>query len=457
MLSTFEFKKIKTKKLPLSWQTDGALDELESFLQQNWEQRGIFYNDGQVTSRQQFVKFDVKDGISTRNYIGTIIFKGEQLNIFPKVFKTDKDDDDTDDLDISELIDNLVLWLGYCDRLNFPFVSMKGELTGSENLMELLITVYVHYVKAAIDRRPYFQYEDIIETGSCAKGKIDFKNYATRKYPMGMHHQLDYTYSGFIFDNMLNRIIKCTCSMLLSLTSQLTNKKILRNVLMKMGDVTTINSMPYDCDMVHLSALHHNYHIILGMSKMFLFNKVSNYSMGDTKSFCFLFPAEVLFEGFISGFLREMLLGKAKVTTQASNHYLAELFVDGETMGNAFMLREDILIETKDMIVVVDTKYKEIDCFENIKENKKLDISDADMKQMAVYAAKRGAKNLYLIYPLYKSEMPETIEIRYVIKLDGQQPNMSVPLEILRVPFVFDEDINQTKQLLEMILSKIVT
>lgn len=457
MLSTFEFKKIKTKKLPLSWQTEGSLNELETFLQHNWEQRGIFYADGQVTSRQQFIKFDVKDGISSQNYIGTIIFKGEQLNVFPKVFKSDKADDDTDDLDINELIDNLVLWLGYCDRLNFPFVSMKGELTGSENLMELLITVYVHYVKSAIDRQPYFQYEDIIETGFCVKGKIDFKDYTTRKYPMAMHHQLDYTYSGFVFDNMLNRIIKCTCSMLLGLTSQLTNKKILRNILMKMGDVSMINGMPYDCDTVHLSALHHNYHIILSMSKMFLFNKVSNYSIGGTESFCFLFPAEVLFEGFISGFLREMLTGKAKVTTQASNQYLAELFVDGETMGNAFMLREDILIETKDMIVVVDTKYKEIDCFENIKENKKLDISDADMKQMAVYAAKRGAKKLYLIYPLYKSEMPETIEIRYVIKLDGQQSNISVPLEILRVPFVFDEDINQTKQLLEMILSKIVT
>lgn len=456
MLNTFEFKKIKTKKLPLSWQTEGSLDELESFLQKNWEQRTIFYNDRQVTSRQQFIKFDVKDGIKTQNYIGTIIFKGEQLNVFPKVFKSDKADDDTDDLDINELIDNLVQWLGYCDRLNFPFVSMKGQLTGSENLMELMITVYVHYVKTAIDRQPYFQYEDITETGSFVKGKIDFKDYATRKYPSGMHHQLDYTYSGFVFDNMLNRIIKCTCRLLLGLTSLQANKKILRNILMKMGDVTTINGMPYDCDTVQLSALHHNYQVILSMSKMFLFNKVSNYSMGGTESFCFLFPAEVLFEGFISGFLREMLSGKAKVTTQASNHYLAELFVDGETMGNAFMLREDILIEAKDMIVVVDTKYKEIDCFENIKENKKLDISDADMKQMAIYAAKRGAKKLYLIYPLYKSEIPETIEIRYVIKLDGQQSNMSVPLEILRVPFVFDEDIKRTKELLGMILSKIV-
>lgn len=456
MLNSFEFIRIRKKKLPQSWQSEGALDQLELFLQNNWEQRSVFYQDGQVTSRQQFIKFDVKDGINTLNYIGTVIFKGEQLNIFPKVFKSDRYDDDTDDLDINELIDNLVLWLGYCDRLNFPFISMKGELTGSENLMELLITLYVHYVKAAIDRQRYFQYEEVTETGSFVKGKIDFHDYATRKYPTGMHHLLDYTYSGFIFDNTLNRIIKCTCTMLLGLTSQLLNKKILRNILMKLGDVTPINCMPYDCDTVHLSALHQNYHIILSMSKMFLFNKVNNFSMGATESFCFLFPAEVLFEGFISGFLSEMLSGKAKVTTQASNQYLAELFVDGVTMGNAFRLREDILVETDDMIVVLDTKYKEIDRFENIKENKKLDISDNDMKQMAVYAAKRGAKKLFLIYPLYKSERPETIKVRYDIKLDGTQPIQKVPLEILKVPFVFDKDINQTKQKLAAILSKVI-
>ena len=165
MVNGFEFSKIKTKKLPESWREEGALEELESFLQENWMQRSIFYSDGQVTSRQQFIDFDKKDAIKLQNYVGTIIFRGEQLNIFPKIFKEDEDDFDTDDLEIEELINNLVYWLGYCDKLNFPFVSMKGELSGSENLMELFITIYVHYVKAAINRQRYYQYEDVTETG----------------------------------------------------------------------------------------------------------------------------------------------------------------------------------------------------------------------------------------------------------------------------------------------------
>ena len=117
----------------------------------NWEQRSIFYTDEYVTSRQQFIDFDRKGAIKLQNYIGTVIFRGEQLNIFPKVFKEDEDDFDTSGLEIGDLINNLVIWLGYCDRLNFPFVSMKSELGNTDNLLELFITVYTYYVKAAID------------------------------------------------------------------------------------------------------------------------------------------------------------------------------------------------------------------------------------------------------------------------------------------------------------------
>lgn len=455
MVNSYEHRKQRMSRLPASWQEDGALDQLEKFLQDNWEQRSIFYADGQVTSRQQFIDFDVRDGIKTQNYIGTIIFKGEQLNIFPKVFKVDEDDTDTDDLQIDDLINNLVLWLGYCDRLNFPFVTMRGELSGTENLLELFITIYVHYVQAAINRQRFYQYEDVAESGSFVKGRIDFRDYATRKYPSGQHQEMEYTYSDFVFNNTLNQIIKCTCAMLLKLTKQRPNKEILRTLLMKLGDVTTVNCMPYDCDSVHLSTLHKDYRIILSMSKMFLLNKVNSYSMGMTDTFCFLFPAEVLFEGFIGGFMRELLSGEAKVTTQASDQYLADLVVNGEYVSSAFLLREDILIETADSIFVLDTKYKEIDRFEKIRENKKLGISDNDLKQMAVYAAKRGATRLFLLYPLHLHEEPETIEVRYDINIDDKNA-VKIPLEILKVPFAFGESSEDTKRLLASILSKAI-
>ena len=84
-LNYFEESNIKNRQLPEEWQSQDALDELSEFLQQNWEQRSVFFDDGIVTSRQQYLSFIGQKGIRTNNYVGTIAFKGKQLNIFPKI------------------------------------------------------------------------------------------------------------------------------------------------------------------------------------------------------------------------------------------------------------------------------------------------------------------------------------------------------------------------------------
>jgi len=148
-------------------------------------------------------------------------------------------------------------------------------------------------------------------------------------------------------------------------------------------------------------------------------------------------------------------LDTARVVTQASDQYLAELVVDGEIIGNAFMLKEDILVEFSDRIIVLDTKYKEIERFNRIRENKKLGISDSDMKQMAIYAAKRGAKKLFLLYPLHLYESPETIEVIYNIHLNELGDGIDIPLEIIKVPFAIRESETETRELLRSMLQKV--
>ena len=57
LLNYYEESVIKNTKLPDEWQSQSSLDELATFLQLNWEQRAVFYNDGQISSRQQFLEF----------------------------------------------------------------------------------------------------------------------------------------------------------------------------------------------------------------------------------------------------------------------------------------------------------------------------------------------------------------------------------------------------------------
>ena len=51
---------------------------------------------------------------------------------------------------------------------------------------------------------------------------------------------------------------------------------------------------------------------------MFLLNSTSTYTVDNAESFCFLFPTELLFEGFIGGLIQDVIGGQGKVRLQAS-------------------------------------------------------------------------------------------------------------------------------------------
>ena len=448
VLDRYEYSKIPNAKLPSSWQSQSALDELLHFLQQNWEQRSVFYEDGEVNSQQQFLDFIGSGGIRTKKYIGTIVFKGEQLNIYPRVFSTEKEDHDTDDLTQKHLLNNLVRWIEYCNKLDYPFINISSELKDSEDLKELFITLYIGYVRSAIERGLYYQYVDETEDCTSIKGKFDIKDYMITKIPNGQANKFRCTYSNFEFDNLVNRIIKCTCKQLMKITSK-KNQKILRTILTRLNEVSDVQCSPNDCDKIRLSKMHRHYGIIISMSKMFLLNKMSNYSIDTNQSFCFLFPTDILFEGFIGGFLKEVLSEVGgRVSLQESRMSLVEKIIyKGETSGAAFTMRHDILVKLNDKVFVLDTKYKEMTRFEDNPDYKETISSEAkqgDLYQVLEYARKRDINDVYLLYPMYRYEQAEE---DFPVAI-SESPSGDINVHFIRMPFVFEEDENHTKDML---------
>jgi len=457
MLNVFEEKTIKNNRLPVEWQSQSALDELASFLQLNWEQRAVFYEDGKIESRQQFLSFGGQKSVRANNYIGTIVFKGQQLNIFPKMFQTDSEDSDTTDLELGHLMKNLVQWLEYCTKIDYPYMSITSELEDSTDLRELFITLYIRYVKNALDRGLYYRYEDQVEDCSVIKGKVDYKDYFTRKYPNGQLDKFRCSFSTFEFDNTLNRIIKYTCKGLLNEASK-ANQKHIRHILMKLNEVSDVRCVPHDCDTVRLSKLHRHYGIILSMSKMFLLNKTSTYNIDDTESFCFLFPTEVLFEGFIGGFMQSVLEGQAKVRMQASDvSVFSDVIYAGQSLGKTLRMKHDILVEHKEKgLFILDTKYKKIDRFDGSADVRGVvdtEAKSADIYQVLTYARTRQVQDVYLLYPLFRYEdiEPEN-PIGINTTTSGTEP---IRVHLIRLPFVFESDIEKTKANLARVILKI--
>ena len=459
ILNCFEESRIKNKRLPEEWQEQSALDELAEFLQLNWEQRAVFYDDGEVTSRQQYIGFTGSKGIRTNNYIGTVVFKGQQLNIFPKVFREEKDDNDTEELNLSHLMKNLAQWLQYCNKIDYPFISITSELEDSKDLRELFITLYVHYVKRALDYGPFYQYEDRTEELSVIKGHIDFKDYINHKMPNGLANRFLCSFSEFEFDNIVNRIIKYTCKGLINETDSVANKKIIRNILIRLNEVEDKRCVPSDCDGIRLSKLHRQYAVILSMSKMFLLNQTTTYQIDNQDSFCFLFPTELLFEGFIGGFIEETLATEANVRLQASELTLInDVVYDGTSLGKAFTMKHDILVEHKDLgLFVLDTKYKHLSRFEgneDVKRSVTEEVSQSDLYQVIEYAAHRDLSSAYLLYPMYRMEAEEPTDV--VLERKSVQGKI-IFVHVVRLPFIFEDNIEATKSHLSKAIKRIFT
>lgn len=460
ILNYYENKIIKNALLPAEWKSQESLDELLNFLQSNWEQRAIFYDDGKVNSKQQFLDFIGQKNIRTKDYVGTIVYKGHQLNIFPKVFKEFKDDDDRKSLDLQHLMHNLVKWIEYTAKIDYPYISIAADMENTDDLQELFVSLYVRYVKAALDRGLFFRYEEKTENLPTIRGRLDIKDYITKKYPTGQFGKFLCSYSTFEFDNLLNRVIKCTLKFVWNIATP-SNQKIIRNLLNKLGEVSDQNCTPRDCDTIQLSKMQSKYKIILSMSKMFLLNKTTNHNLDTHDSFCFMFPTDLLFEGFIGGFIQSIFNEDAKVTLQASEVSLVDsIRLGDQEFAQAFVMRHDILIEHKEKgMFILDTKYKEVSRFEgntDFRYDLINDINSGDLYQVLTYAVSRGLDKVYLLYPQFRFEEkePNPAILKKSVEVEGQKSNIDI--YAVRIPFVFEDDDEKTSRCLkEAILSLI--
>ncbi len=264
------------------------------------------------------------------------------------------------------------------------------------------------------------------------------------------------TFSNFQLDNWVNRIIKYTCRQLINCTSK-KNQQIIRNILIRLSEVSDTPCVPSDCDRVRLSKTQGNYRVILSMSKMFLLNKTSGLTMDMQESFCFLFPTDVLFEGFISGFMKEMLEDRGgKVRLQASDMQLIEdIQYAGQSLGSAFTMRHDIIVELNGKLFILDTKYKQVSRFEGNTENVLRIVSDepkqTDIYQICEYARKRNVQDVFLLYPMYRYEENEP----HFPVGKSQSESGDIYVHFIRMPFVFEEDTSHVKDQLSAIITSL--
>ena len=107
-------------------------------------------------------------------------------------------------------------------------------------------------------------------------------------------------------------------------------------------------------------------------------------------------------------------------------------------------------------IFILDTKYKEIERFEGNDDILTLvnkEVSSGDIYQVITYAHTRGISDVYLLYPLYRYEDIEPdAPVGVNTSVNSDQP---INVHLLRLPFVFENDVENTKSKLAKVINDI--
>lgn len=377
------------------WQS-GKFDKLDkrdafiSYLARIWGNRPKLTED-EVTeeekherkiNKQRFFDFTVDGNISARNYVGVVQYEDIRISIFPKIFKKTGELSKTE---IQKFQINLLYWLSFNRKIQFPFSIASLTTMNFDDLLESMIYMYASYTAKILAEQPFQAYQTVEEETSYLKGSLLFDNYISKNLSNAKWQHFYCSYQPFVYDNLFNRIVKFVTKRLLNLSANPVNKELLSSILFILDDVSDVSCVEQDCDKVKLNPHYLELQQVLNLSRMFLSNLVIDSHSSDADNFCFLLPMEFIFEEFIYGFLSSQY--KSLQIKSQSYDYLAR------TQGSdVFQIKNDIYIER---ILLIDTKYK----IRSKDEGLKAGVSQTDMYQMISYSIRRECPSVLLLYP----------------------------------------------------------
>ena len=156
--------------------------------------------------------------------------------------------------------------------------------------------------------------------------------------------------------------------------------------------------------------------------------------------------------------MQSVLEGAAKVRMQASDESVfSDVIYAGQSLGKTMRMKHDILVEHKEKgLFILDTKYKKVDRFDGNPDVRAVvneEVKANDIYQVLTYARTRQVKDVYLLYPLFRYEDIEPDNpIGINTTVTGTDP---VNVHLIRLPFVFEDDVEATKEKLAKVILEI--
>lgn len=341
----------------------------------------------------------VPQNIKTSSYVGVVRIGRRTIQILPKVLKyIDKSDANPESHPQRFIIRNLLYMLSFAQNLPIKEADISTLRKVDDDFFEVLIYLFAKNLLDLITKNVNKSYIDREENVSFLKGKILFNEHISNNAVF--KHRFFTRFGEFSEDNRLNQILKYTTHLLLNVSTNFSNLKLLQQIAFVLSEITFTKITISDFERVHLTRLNSEFEPILNLCKLFISQSSVELSVDKISTFSFVFDMNVLFERFIGEFIkRKFHADYEKITLQGpSKLFIEKKVVDSNELSGAFQMRPDIMLETKGpsaQTLIIDTKYKLLE------EDKKEGVSQPDLYQMHAYSRKYSCVNIVMLYPQY--------------------------------------------------------
>lgn len=333
--------------------------------------------------------------IQATSYVGVIQLGAATLQVLPKVdYRFAESDSDTDR--VQSAVANLLWMLVYAGELPIHEQDITGLLKQRGSLFEILVRIFADRLLEQLQRGLHRHYRQQTETLPVLKGRWQLSR-QLQTQPL-IKDKFLVSYDEFIPDNLLNRVLYFTTHLLRQYTRSAANRKQLDIIRLWFEDVTLLPRIqPQTLARVTFTRLNVAWQPIFNLACMFLLQESLQLSSGSTQAFTFLFDMNLLFERFVTGFLR-------RHRQQALPEHLQECEILAQGRGDArwlarlghkngrrvFRLKPDLMLRRPDkrVALIIDTKYKTHPR-----------INEADVYQMHAYATRFECPDVLLLYP----------------------------------------------------------
>lgn len=351
-----------------------------------------------------------KEVIRVKNYVGIVSLSGGTLiEILPKT--ADKGTREEIEFARKCVVEML------CASGNISYKSFQRanlDARRDMNLYEVFIRLFLDELNELYKKGLKAGYVPTEENENFLKGKLLFQEHIKRNFA---HKEKFYVgYETFSFDRVENRLIKATLLFLKGKSKDDRNRRDVRRMLLNFDEITPSQNYDGDFQRCAEGRTGREYADVLALCKVFLARKSFTMYGGKSEAVALLFPMNILFEKYIA---KEMADAAAKLGWRLSDQDRGKyLFGKGQT--GRFPLRPDIVLTTKEKVIIIDTKWKRL--YNEPRNN--YGISQADMYQMYAYHTRYpNVKKVVLLYPYYDGEIkieeyradnpPVKIQIRF--------------------------------------------